>query len=84
MKPDPERPEVCLSADLLAPEGYGEIIGGGQRIDDLELLASRIKEHNLLKKHTNGIWASAVRFCAPPGSALVLSGLSLGYADLTM
>jgi asparaginyl-tRNA synthetase len=47
MKPDPERPEVCLSADLLAPEGYGEIIGGGQRIDDLELLASRIKEHNL-------------------------------------
>ncbi len=47
MKPDPERPEVVLGADLLAPEGYGEIIGGGQRIDDLELLEKRLAEHNL-------------------------------------
>jgi asparaginyl-tRNA synthetase len=47
MKPDPSRPEVCLSADLLAPEGYGEIVGGGQRIDDPRLLAARIKEHDL-------------------------------------
>ena len=46
-KPDPERPEVTLSADLLAPEGYGEITGGGQRIDDLEELLRRIKEENL-------------------------------------
>jgi len=47
MKPVDERPEVCLSADLLAPEGYGEIIGGGQRIEDLTLLESRIREHGL-------------------------------------
>lgn len=47
MKPDPNRPEVVLGADLLAPEGYGEIIGGGQRIDDLELLLRRIEEHKL-------------------------------------
>lgn len=47
MKPDPENPDVVLGADLLAPEGYGEIIGGGQRIDDLELLQQRIREHNL-------------------------------------
>jgi asparaginyl-tRNA synthetase len=47
MKPDPLDPKVVLGADLLAPEGYGEIIGGGQRIDDLELLQQRIKEHNL-------------------------------------
>lgn len=47
MKPDPDRPEVCLSADLLAPEGYGEIIGGGQRIDDIELLKRRLAEHCL-------------------------------------
>lgn len=47
MKPDPDRPEVALCADLLAPEGYGEVIGGGQRIDDLELLEERIAEHNL-------------------------------------
>jgi asparaginyl-tRNA synthetase len=47
MKPHPDRPEVSLSVDLLAPEGYGEIIGGGQRIDDLELLVQRIKEHDL-------------------------------------
>ena len=47
MKPDPDRPELSLSVDVLAPEGYGEIIGGGQRIDDYDLLLTRIKEHNL-------------------------------------
>ncbi|MBE3576444.1 MAG: asparagine--tRNA ligase [Limnochordales bacterium] len=47
MKPDPERPEVVLCADLLAPEGYGEIIGGGQRIDDYDLLLSRLEQHKL-------------------------------------
>ncbi|GAH77894.1 unnamed protein product, partial [marine sediment metagenome] len=47
MKPDPERPEISLSNDLIAPEGYGEIIGGGQRIDDIKLLKKKIKEHNL-------------------------------------
>jgi asparaginyl-tRNA synthetase len=47
MKPDPARPEVALCVDMLAPEGYGEIIGGGQRIDDYELLLQRIKEHDL-------------------------------------
>ena len=47
MKPDPERPEVALCVDVLAPEGYGEIIGGGQRLDDYDLLLERIKEHKL-------------------------------------
>jgi asparaginyl-tRNA synthetase len=47
MAPDPERPEVCLSADLLAPEGYGEIIGGGQRSDNLEYLEAQLVKHNL-------------------------------------
>jgi asparaginyl-tRNA synthetase len=47
MKPDPQRPEVALCVDVLAPEGYGEIIGGGQRLDDYDLLLQRIKEHNL-------------------------------------
>ena len=47
MEPEPDRPEVCRSVDLLAPEGYGEIIGGGQRISDLKLLEQRIREHNL-------------------------------------
>ena len=40
MKPDPERPDVALCVDVLAPEGYGEIIGGGQRIDDYDLLVA--------------------------------------------
>jgi asparaginyl-tRNA synthetase len=44
MQPDPERPEVALGVDVLAPEGYGEIIGGGQRIHNLELLLKRIDE----------------------------------------
>lgn len=47
MKPDPDRPEVVLCADLLAPEGYGEIIGGSQRIDDVALLETRFREHDL-------------------------------------
>ncbi len=47
MKPDPKRPEVVLCADLIAPEGYGEIIGGSQRIDDLELMKQRYQEHQL-------------------------------------
>jgi len=46
-KPDPNRPEVTLSADLLAPEGYGEITGGGQRIDDVNELLERLRENNL-------------------------------------
>jgi asparaginyl-tRNA synthetase len=47
MKPDPNDPNVVLGADLIAPEGYGEIIGGGQRIDDLSLLEQRLTEHKL-------------------------------------
>jgi asparaginyl-tRNA synthetase len=47
MQPDPERPEVVLGVDVLAPEGYGEIVGGGQRIHDLELLLRRLEEHRL-------------------------------------
>jgi len=46
-KPDPKRREVTLSADLLAPEGYGEITGGGERISDLNELLDRIQENNL-------------------------------------
>jgi asparaginyl-tRNA synthetase len=53
MKPDPERPDVALGVDVLAPEGYGEIIGGGQRIDDLDLLLKRIEEHGLPKDAFN-------------------------------
>jgi asparaginyl-tRNA synthetase len=47
MQPDPQRPEVALCVDVLAPEGYGEIIGGGQRIHDHDLLLRRIREHDL-------------------------------------
>jgi asparaginyl-tRNA synthetase len=46
-KPHPKDPEVTLSVDLLAPEGYGEITGGGQRCDDYEELLRRIKEEKL-------------------------------------
>ncbi|HEX4485255.1 MAG TPA: asparagine--tRNA ligase [Terriglobales bacterium] len=47
MEPDPQRPELALCVDVLAPEGYGEIIGGSQRMDSYELLVKRIREHNL-------------------------------------
>ncbi len=47
MKRDPKNPKLALAVDVLAPEGYGEIIGGSQREDDLDELLKRIKEHNL-------------------------------------
>jgi len=47
MQPDPNDPKLVLNNDLLAPEGYGEIIGGSQRIDDYDLLKSRIEQHKL-------------------------------------
>ena len=47
MEEDAQRPEVCLSVDLLASEGYGEIIGGGQRTASYELLERRIQQHKL-------------------------------------
>lgn len=50
MQPDPERSDLALCMDVLAPEGYGEIIGGGQRIHDLELLRTRLEEHHLAEE----------------------------------
>jgi asparaginyl-tRNA synthetase len=47
MKPDPADPRLALCVDVLAPEGYGEIIGGGQREDDLAALETRLAEHAL-------------------------------------
>ena len=47
MKPDPDRPDLSLSVDVLAPEGYGEIIGGGQRLDDYDTLLERITTQQL-------------------------------------
>ncbi|MCS6827756.1 MAG: asparagine--tRNA ligase [Caldilinea sp.] len=47
MEPEPDRPEVCRSVDLLAPEGYGEITGGSERISDPEKLIAAIRRHNL-------------------------------------
>src|SRR6266567_1330377 len=46
-KPDPARPEVTLSVDMLAPEGYGEITGGGQRIEEYDALVGRMREEGL-------------------------------------
>ena len=47
MEPDPQRPELALCVDVLAPEGYGEIIGGSQRMASYDLLIKRIHEHGL-------------------------------------
>lgn len=47
MKPDPADPKRALNVDMIAPEGYGEVIGGGQREDDLDVLIEKIKAHGL-------------------------------------
>ena len=74
MQPAPENPNVVLGVDFLAAEGYGEVIGGGQRIHDLALLERRLEEHKLpreayewyldLRKygsvpHSDSAWASS-------------------------
>jgi len=51
MEPWPDRPEVCKSVDLLAPEGYGEIIGGSERMSDPDLLLAAIEKHELPLEH---------------------------------
>ena len=81
MKPDPERPEVALCVDVLAPEGYGEIIGGGQRIDDYDLLVQRIKEHHLPQEAFE--WYLDLRrfgTCRTAASAWASSASSRGFA----
>ena len=47
MQPDPDNSDRALCMDMLAPEGYGEIIGGGQRIHDYRTLAARLQDHQL-------------------------------------
>ncbi len=59
MQPVDDRPEVCRSVDLLAPEGYGEIIGGSERIHDAELLEKKIAEHKLPPE--NYTWYTELR-----------------------
>lgn len=50
MKSDPKNPELALNNDCLAPEGYGEIIGGSERVDNLKSLEEKIKEFKLKKE----------------------------------
>jgi asparaginyl-tRNA synthetase len=50
MEPDPQDPTFALCVDVLAPEGYGEVIGGSQRVSSYELLNSRIEQHGLPKE----------------------------------
>lgn len=51
MKRDPENEKLALCVDMIGPEGYGELIGGGQREDNMDMLIARIKEHNLPQEH---------------------------------
>jgi len=71
MKPHPDRPEVVCCADLIAPEGYGEIIGGSQRIDDPVLLEQRFDQHSL-SKETYQWYLDLRRFGSVPHSGFGL------------
>jgi asparaginyl-tRNA synthetase len=66
-----DRPEVCKSVDLLAPEGYGEIIGGGERSADLDYLESQIKTHNL-PREAYGWYLDLRRYGSVPHSGFGL------------
>ncbi len=71
MEPDPANPDVVLGADLLAPEGYGEIIGGSQRIHDPELLKQRYEQEKL-DPVTYGWYMDLRRFGSVPHSGFGL------------
>ncbi len=77
-KPDPKDPKHVLCNDLLAPEGYGEIIGGGQRVDDKETLIKRLKEEGLNEKDYE--WYIDLRRYG----AIPHSGFGLGVDRLVM
>ena len=66
MARDPERTDLALCMDMLAPEGYGEIIGGGQRIHDLETLRQQIAAHDLPEEAFKWLCGFAALWeCAP-------------------
>jgi asparaginyl-tRNA synthetase len=69
--PDPNNPKVTLSADLLAPEGYGEITGGGQRIHELQSLLTRMNEEGL-KPEDYGWYVDLRRYGTVPHSGFGL------------
>lgn len=71
MQPDPTRLEVVLNADLLAPEGYGEIIGGSERIHDPELMRRKLEE-NGLSEETYGWYQDLRRYGTVPHSGFGL------------
>jgi asparaginyl-tRNA synthetase len=71
MQPDPNRPEVALCADMLAPEGYGEIIGGSQRIADYDLFTQRMREHDL-SEEAYGWYLDLRRYGSVPHSGFGL------------
>ncbi len=77
-KPDPKDPKHVLCSDLLAPEGYGEIIGGGQRVDDKETLLKRLKDEGLNEKDYE--WYIDLRRYG----AIPHSGFGLGVDRLVM
>ena len=77
MQPDTDEPELVLNDDLIAPEGYGEIIGGSQRIHDLKLLEQRIEEHRLPREAFEW-YLDLRRFGTVPHS-----GFGLGIERLT-
>ena len=83
MKPDRERPELSLGVDVLAPEGYGEIIGGGERLADLDLLCSGSRNTSCHRKPSSGISTCAAMAASHmAGSAWGSSASSRGSASL--
>ena len=68
MAPDPARPEVALCVDMLAPEGYGEIIGGGERLADLALLEQRIQQEHRLPRQAFEWYLDLRRYGTVPHS----------------
>ena len=81
MQPHPERDDVVLCADLIAPEGYGEIIGGSERIHDYELMKSALEKHNL-SLDAYGWYLDLCKYGAVPHSGFGL-GLERTVAWIT-
>jgi aspartyl/asparaginyl-tRNA synthetase len=84
MEPWPGRPEVCKSVDLLAPEGYGEIIGGSERMSDPDVLLAAIQRHELPEANYSGtLTCAATAACRTAALAWAWSARWPGSAALT-
>jgi len=81
MEPDPVRPDLALGFDMLASDGYGEIVGGGERISSYDLLLKRLREHHLPRRLSSGTSTFVAMAASPRRFGMGLERVVAGFVD---